>query len=368
MPEVFDNLAAASPEAFWTGLVSAVTQGNGPLRGPSQLITAVLGTATSSSPTVITNQVLLGGTDGVGSISASTLVGQDSIPRTGMYALRGQGCSIVWLADTDDSTQWENQAAFGASEGAYVILTGPLGDTIQDAVTTLQQSGVDSPFAKMMFGDWLYWNDQTNNLLRLVSPQGFAGGRLANLSPEQSSLNKPLYNVVGSQLSGLPGSGQATTYSDAELQTLFSNGIDVIANPQPGGYFWGVRCGHNTSSNPATNGDNYTRMTNFIASTLAASMGLFVGQVINQDLFMNIRATQLSYLQSLLDQGLLGSTTGSPPFSVICDVTNNPPARTSLGYVQSDCQVQYQGINEKFIVNVEGGQTVIVQSQILPNG
>ena len=41
--------------------------------------------------------------------------------------------------------------------------------------------------------------DQVNAAIRLVSPQGFAAGRLANLSPEQSSLNKPLYGVVGSQ-------------------------------------------------------------------------------------------------------------------------------------------------------------------------
>ena len=148
---------------------------------------------------------------------------------------------------------------------------------------------------------------------------------------------------------------------------LFSAGIDVITNPQPGGAYWGVRCGHNTSSNPATNGDNYTRMTDFIAATLAAGMGQFVGQVINSALFNRIRATQLSFLYNLYGQGILGSTDGSLPYSVICDLSNNPQSRTSLGYVQSDAQVQFQGINEMFIVNVEGGQTVIVQRQVLPN-
>ena len=56
--------------------------------------------------------------------------------------------------------------------------------------------------------------------VRLVSPQGFAAGRLANLSPEQSSLNKQLYGVIGSQKSGLPGSGQTTSYSSADLAAL----------------------------------------------------------------------------------------------------------------------------------------------------
>jgi hypothetical protein len=368
VPELYANIAAQNGPAFWQALVNAINLGNGQLRGPSQLISASLGTGTTVAPVAFSGQTLLGGTDGASGVTAATEIGLDTLPRMGMYALRAQGCSLGMLADADDATQWTTQAAFGLSEGLYMVLVGPPGDTITNAVTVKQQAGLDSYAAKLMFGDWIFWNDQANGLIRLVSPQGFVVGRLGNLSAEQSSLNKPLYSVVGTQLSGVPGSGQSTTYSDAELQTLFANGIDVIANPQPGGAYWGVRCGHNTSSNPATDGDNYTRMTNYIAATLAAGMGGFVGHVINNTLFQQIRATQLAYLQTLLSQGVLGSIDGSVPFSVICDGTNNPVSRTSLGYVQSDAQVQYQGINEKFIVNVEGGQTVVVQTQILPSG
>jgi hypothetical protein len=97
-------------------------------------------------------------------------------------------------------------------------------------------------------------------------------------------------------------------------------------------------------------------------------MGQFVGQLINATLFQQIRATQLAFLQNMLNQGILGSADGSLPFSVICDTSNNPVSRTGLGYVQSDAQVQYQSINEKFIVNIEGGQTVVVSVQTLPSG
>jgi hypothetical protein len=191
---------------------------------------------------------------------------------------------------------------------------------------------------------------------------------LANLSPEQSSLNKQIYGVIGSQQTGTPGSGQNSAYSSADLSALLAAGIDIISNPQPGGSYWGVRGGFNTSSNPATDGDNYTRLTNYIAETLSAGMGLYVGRVVNSNLFMQIRSTQLSFLNNMLSQGMLGSTDGSVPFSVICDFSNNPSARTSLGYVQSDAQIQYQAINERFIVNVEGGQTVQVTRQTLPTG
>ena len=367
-PEVYDNIAGTGA-AFWTALAAAVNQGVGPQRGPSQLVVANA-SGTSIAPAAFALGLGTGtaGADGAVNVTAALLVGHDIPPRSGMYALRGQGCGIAVLADADDSSQWTTQAGFGLQEGIYMILTGPAADTIQSAVAIKSQAGLDSYATKLMFGDWLWWSDQVNNMIRLVSPQGFAAGRLANLSPEQSSLNKPLYGVVGSQKSGTPGSGQSTSYSSADLAALLGAGIDMIANPQPGGNFWGVRGGHNSSSDPSVNGDNYTRLTNYIAATLAAGMGQYVGQVINTNLFQRIRATQMSFLQNMLGQGLLGSTDGSLPFSVVCDTSNNPSSRTGLGYVQSDAQVQYQAINEKFIVNMEGGQTVQVSRQTLPTG
>ena len=367
-PEVFDNLQAPSAAAFWANLLTAVNTGQSALRGPSRLVVATLGTATSNAPQALAGQTLSGGTDGALGATAATLVGQDTLPRTGLYALRQQGCGLALLADADDPTQLTVQAAFALSEGVYMIATRPSGDTISTAILAKQAAGLDCYGVKLMFGDWVYWNDQTTGIVRLVSPQGFTAGRLANLSPEQSSLNKPLYGVLGTQRSGTVTSGQTTTYSSAELGQLLGNGLDVISNPQPGGSFWGVRGGHNSSSNAAIDGDNYTRLTNYIANTLAAGLGLYVGQVINSTLFQNIRSTQLSYLQNLLSQGILGSTDGSLPFGVVCDTSNNPNSRTSLGYVQSDAQIQYQAINEKFIVNIEGGQTVQVSRQTLPTG
>ncbi len=365
-PEVFDNING-SGAVFWNNLAKAVNIGSGVLRGPSRLVVAsVLGASAAPVAGLYPFSAGTPGSDGSTAVSAASLVGSDTLPRLGMYALRGQGCALALLADADDATQWSVQVAFGLSESIYMILTGPAGDVISNAVATKASAGLDSYAAKMMFGDWIYWYDQTNAVTRLVSPQGFVAGRLANLSPEQSSLNKPLYGVIGTQKSGQPGAGTATAYATADFSALLSAGIDVIANPQPGGAYWGVRGGHNASSNAATNGDNYTRLTNYIAQTLSSGMGKYVGQLVNVTLFQNIRATLLAFLNGLLSQGLLGSTDGSLPFAVVCDTSNNPASRTGLGYVQADCQVQYQAINEKFIVNVQGGQTVQVSRQSVP--
>ena len=296
-------------------------------------------------------------------------MGADGVPRTGMYALRSQGCSLLVLADADDGTQWTTVDGLAQTEGMYAIQVLPSGTTVASASTTKATAGLDSYSSKLMHGDWVYWSDPVNMQLRLVSPQAFVAGRLANLSPEQSSLNKQLVGVVATQKTTLPGSSSvATNYSDAELTSLFTAEIDVLMNPQPGGAYWGVRAGHNSSSNAAVHGDNYTRLTNYISATLGAGMGIYVGATINSTLFNRVRSTLLSFLQNLLQQGILGSLNGAQPFSVVCDLTNNPFTRTSLGYLQADVQVQYQAINELFIVNLEGGQTVQVTSQTLPTG
>ena len=359
-PELFDNIAGAG-NAIAVAAAAAINNGQSAQRGPSQLVVATPGAGTTVPTTGSTSTVSTQGTDGTATITSSVLVGVDTTPRKGMYALRGQGCSIGVLADSDDSTSWTTQSGFGLAEGIYMILTGPSGDTVANANTTKGTAGLDSYAAKLMHGDWLYWNDQTNGIVRAVSPQGAIAGRLANLSPEQSSLNKPLVGIIGTQKTGAPGSGQAVTYSSAELQLLGLVGIDVITNPVPGGNYFGARFGHNSSSNQVTNGDNYTRLTNYIASTLNAGMGIYVGEVVNPNLFRRIKATLNSFLQAMLGQGMLGlQEDGSLPWSVICDATNNPQSRTSLGYVQADIQVRYQGINERFIVNLEGGVSVSV--------
>lgn len=372
--EIFDNIGPGlTGNALWLAVAAAINSGNNVLRGPSHLVTATAGVGTTAPTTGTVVYTLAGGTDGVATITSAVLIGVDTLPRKGMYALRGQGCSVALLSDCDDSTQWTTQAAFGLSEGIYMIVVAPAGSAIANGTTgtvdLIASTGIDSYAVKVMHGDWIFWNDPVNQVLRLVSPQGFAAGLLGNLSPQNSTLNKQIFGVVGSQKSGIPGTPQATTYSGADLQALISGRADVICRPQPGGSYWGCRSGSNSSSNAAVNGDNYTRMTNYIAATVAGGMGLYVGQVVNIALLNNIRATLMNFFSNLVQQGLLAnSVDGSSPFGVACDASNNQQTRIGLGYVQADCQVQYQAINKFFIVNLQGGQTVQVTQQATTQG
>ena len=357
--EVYDNLSGTG-NAFWLAVAAAVNSGTGTLRGPSNLIRATAGAGTTAAAAMTSPVTLAGGTDGVATITAAVLIGLDSSsPRTGMYALRASGASVLVLADADDSTQWTVADAFGLSEGMLVYSVAPSGSSIAATITAKQTAGLDSYSTKLLHGDWLLWNDPVNLTTRLVSPQGFAAGRRANLSPQNSSLNKELYGVVGSQRFGAPGTNVTGQYAKAELDQLEVAGIDVITNPAPAGSIWAVRNGINSSSNASVRDETYTTMTNYIAATLNAGMGLFIGQPINSQIFLQVRSTLLAFLQGLLGQGLLSDDYGTP-FSVVCDTTNNPQTRTALGYLQADVAVRYMATTFYLIVNLQGGATVTI--------
>lgn len=356
-PEKFDNIAG-SGNALWVNMAAAINNGQNSQRGKSQLVVASAGAGTTAAATATYS--LSGGTDGAG-VTSTHLIGADTGTRTGMYALRGLGCSLAVLADCDTSSTWTTQVAFGLSEGIYMIGVGPAGDTVGDGTSSgaayvKKTAGIDSYAFKLMHGDWIYWADPVAGITRLVSPQGFALGLMMNQGPEQSTLNKTLYGVVATQRTQ-----QNLNYGPAELQILGQAGIDLITNPVPGGKYFGCRFGRNTSSNPVINGDNYTRLTNYLASTFNAGMGQFVGKLqttqTNDQTRREAAATLSTFLQNMKDQGQIDD------FSVICDKSNNSDSRIALGYMQADVKVRYKAVVYVFIVNLEGGQSVQVALQ-----
>lgn len=355
--EVFDNIAkGANAAGTRQNIIDAIMLGQSGIRGPSQIVTAEAPASSlaTADPAYTTSAIeLASGTDGSAVTSSGTLVGT-AAAGNGLHALSGTGCSVAFCTGADDAAQWATQVAFGKAEGCYVILTQPDGGTVAAQKTAAE--GTDSYVAKLMFGDWVVWMDNANNKTRTVTPQGFVAGRLANLSPEQSSLNKPLYGVVSTTrlASNQP-------FSDAELQSIAESRMDLITTPSPGGQYYSTRLGHNTSSNPVINTDGYTRMTNYIATTLEAGMGVFVGQLQTPTVRRSAKATLESFLAAMEGQGMIGSADGSSPFQVVLDDTNNPQSRVALGYMQADVKVRYLSVVEKLLVNVEGGQSVEIQ-------
>ena len=398
------DLAAAT--VFWSAVAAALNSGSGVQRGASGLVRfdATSGTFSALYTGVVGNGVVVsvskgskvgsfrvvvsapgrqsevfdnllpdpahlpnaaahalsGGTDGDTGVTSAMLVGSDVAPRTGMYALRSQGCAAMAIVDLDDATEWSVQVPFCLAEGIQGYVAGPSGESLGDASAMKAAAGIDDYGVVVLHGDYVYWNDNVNGVIRLMSPATALAAKRAALAPNESTLNKPLYGIVGSQKSGMVGSGALVSYTSAEIEALVLAGISVIGNPAPGGSYWADLVGHNSSSDAERQSDTYTAMTNFLARTINGGMGGYVGEPNSLPKLRRIAATVRSLFASAQAAGLLGDDTADVPYTVVCSEANNPTARRGIGYTQADCEVRYQGVTEKLLVNLQGGATVEV--------
>jgi hypothetical protein len=90
-PEVFDNIPGTGT-TVWANMANAINNGCSALRGPSQIVTA---SATGTSGAIAAAYAFAGGTDGVASMTDTLMLGVDTPPYSGMYALQGQGCGVA---------------------------------------------------------------------------------------------------------------------------------------------------------------------------------------------------------------------------------------------------------------------------------
>lgn len=360
--EVFDNIPGAAG-ALWQNVVNAINNGISPARGPSLLVVATLtGTpvVTPAAGETVT-VALINGTDGASGITPSMLLGVDGSPRTGMYALRNTGAAVATLCDFTAMASFSQIAQFALSEGIYFIQSAPPGECSAGNVANVAADSatiaVDTYAFKAMVGDWHYWLDTVNGITRVVAPQYAYIGLLANLSPEQSGLNKPVYGLLGTQTTFAGGE-----YSDAELQVIAQARMDVITLPSVGGTYYSPRIGINTSSDFTIHGDNYSRLTPYIARTFNGALGKWVGKLQTPEQRRNAKAQADAFFQNMWDLGQIGNAEGTLPYQVILDISNNPASRVALGYETATANVQYLSVIEKFILNLQGGQSVQILS------
>jgi hypothetical protein len=368
-PQQFNNVTGAG-NAFWVNLAAAINTGNA-FSAPSTTVVATAGAATGA-PVLSTPVTLSGGTDGASGVTDATLIGQDIVPRKGMFALRSSNVDMFTLCDMSTIANYAAVASFALSETAYAVFSTPSGDTIQDAISIRTNSGIDTPWFKLVLGDYPTFLDSFNGVSRLVNPAAFALGIYGNLSPQLNALNKPLQGISATQRTQL---GQ--TYSEAELSLINTNGLDVIVGPQtsPGGFYFSFGSGRNASSNTAAAGDEYTRMTNFLiraASSKAA--GSFVGQVQsiqpNDQTRANAKALFDGFSQQLASPqfglGINGQGIIDSPWLVQCDLSNNPPNLQALGFLFLYWTVRYLNVIRYFVVKFQGGGNVTVSVQNTP--
>jgi hypothetical protein len=359
-PEVYDNLTG-SGATFWQNLVSAVNSGQSGVRGPSQLVVATIGTSTAT-PAQAT-YALAGGTDGAVGVTDSTMIGSPStFPVTGMYALQSAPVQTINLVDHQTSTQWSTIAAFAQQNGMFGGSQEAPGTNIASTASALASAGVDTPWFKCLVGDWVYWKDTINNVQRLVSPMNIWGPMRATLTPDQSTLNKEVLGIIGTQRSV-----QNLPYSSAEVQAAVAGRVDFLANPSPGGNYFSFQTDRNTSSQAAENSEAYTTMTNFLAGSLGGTtFGYVIGNPQTPTMRSDVQGAMSGFLTGIwLVNGYIGNVNNPTaiPFKITLDASNNPTNNVALGIMQALVQVTYLSIVRVFVIALQGGSTVSVNVQ-----
>ncbi len=353
--------------SIWLNLANAINNGNS-TRGPSAIVTASAGVGVAA-PTLSTPITLSGGTDGAAGVTDATLVGQDTIPRKGMYALRNTGIDGFTLCDLSTASYFPVIDSFGVSENALAVHATVSGDTIANAITTLTSSGLDDFPSWLIVGDWPTFYDSQNGLSRLVNPAAFALGLIGNLSPEQSPINKPLRGISATQKTT---SGQ--TYSDTELSAAELGRVDLIVGPPttPGGNYYSFITGRNTSSNTAASGVEYSRLTWFISKSIQSkAAGSIVGRLQsirpNDKTRSDAKAMLDGFFAQLADPAYGSNGNGLiDAWSVQCDLLNNPPASQPLGYLFAYCAVRYLNVVRYFVIKLAGSGNATVTTQSTP--
>lgn len=346
--ERFDNISGTGA-AFWTNLATAINTGTDQ-RARSSYVVFSASTMTAA-PTLNAPLTLSGGTDGASGVSTSTLVGVDTLPRTGMYALRGLrndpfGTPDSFaLCDCTDSAVWSAMLSFGISEAMYPVVATASGTSIADTVATRVSVGIDDVGIKIIAGDWpTVYIPGLGSIL--VSPTAVAQGLFGNLSPEQSPINKPLIGVTATSTSQ---TGVLT--SDAEESVAQTGGIDFIGRSAALGQdFFSFMTGRNASSNTAAQGDEYTRLTYFLVRSLeGAATRNIVGKL------QSIRADDPTRIRA---KGVLDSFFGAlvlpevgsdgygliDDFAVQCDENNNTKLTVERGFLFAFCKVRYLSV------------------------
>jgi len=355
IPEIYDNIGGTGL-ALWQAMVDAINMGQGGQTAPSELVTAVIGTATL--PPELFNYVLVGGTNGNSGVTATIVLGSDTLPLTGMYAASGADFSLMVLAGVTDSATFLAQAVFAANQGAYAMLARPLGESYATGITEKKTIGLVSYATKFMVGEtWIKINDDFNNVQRYISQQGLIAGVFSLLPPEESGLNKVISSSI---FISTYFSDQNKRYSSADIIQILQNGLDTIANPSPGGNYLALQTGKNTSNNILASTDPFTRLTNFIAGSLQDALGIYVGQLQNNTQKQSALTLANSFLSKLAAQNVIGmsnvpvGTIPPQPFSVAID-----SSQAGIGIEIVNVRVAFFNVIVAILVNLQTGLQTI---------
>lgn len=346
-----------------SGAVTAITvtnRGTGYTSAPTLTISGDGTGATATASLVSTNlpstalnpYAFAGGTNGNSGVTGTTQVGTNGAIPTGMYALASSNVSLFALVNCTTTSTFAAQDTFAGETGSIAVLPGPSGQTVAQAVTAKAGLSLDSDSIVYLVGDWcLYLDPYDNGSTRLVTPQAYYCGLMANLSPELSPLNKRVHGILATQKSQ-----EKQIYSDSDYVSAMQNGLEIISIPIPAGNNFGCETGKSGGTELTTNNVCIQRMANFLSYSLSRSgvLGAFIGQLQTPTVRLRAKSALESFLATLVTNQQIEA------FVVVLDETNNPENRVELGFMEAQVTVQLFSVIIVFLIDLNVGTAKII--------
>jgi uncharacterized protein len=350
--ETWDNLVIQQPETPIVGAVLASTVFSP--NGLSQLCNATFpGTPNLNSPKAGTFP-LAGGLDG-GLTAPTDYIGANTAGvKTGLFALDSAPVNIVFCAGQSDPTinqaLMDNTANITMSGGLprTAVITFPQGTQIPGLNTIVSNFDTDRATAAY---PWQQIFDPITGTSPIVSPLGYMAGLIAQLLPHQSTGNKAINGILGSD--------PAVNIGPSELTTMAQLQINAIGVPTPAGPL-GVRGGFSLSKS----GDSQfyaRRMRDYIDQLVFTIGGQFVDDPITDDLMRQVRQSVDNILQPMKDPAAVQDKMIAD-YRIICDSTNNPASSISQNRLLCDYAVKLLNMNRFMIFRTQIGAGVVITS------
>lgn len=223
--------------------------------------------------------------------------------------------------------------------------------TVNEYLSMVAGTSAISPLTSgaAIYGPWLQVPDPistTPGATRTLPPGGAVLGLISQTDAQYgvqhspAGVNIPLVRVAGTEL----------TFQNSNLDTLNTNGINVIRNIASYGYC--VMGARTTLTNLPTRYVSIERTLLNLTYNLNQLTQFAIFENNNSALWARLAAVVTQYLQGIWQQGVLYGDTASQAYYVQCDSTINTPTTIASGQVNVQVGVALNTPAEFIVINI----------------
>lgn len=347
--ETWDNLIIQQPGTPITGAVLASTI-FGP-NGKSKLVTGTFpGTPNTNLPKS-GSYTLTGGVDGSGAGASDYIGANTSGVKTGLFALDSSPINLVLAAGQSDPTVIQalidnaNRITQSGGLPRIAVVTLPKSTAIGGLSTLVSAYDTDRVIPAY---PWVQILEPITGTTPTVSPLGYMAGLLAQLKPNQSTGNKAINGVLGTDPN--------LNIGPDDLVTMAALQINAIGVQTPAGAI-GVRGGF-TLSKTGESQSYVRRMKDYIDQMVSLVGGQFVDEPITNDLLRQVGQSVDNIFQPMKDPAAIQDKMMAD-YRIICDSTNNLQGQDR---VICDYAVKLLNMNRFMIFRTQIGAGVVMTS------